>query len=305
MENNNLRKIIMKKNILAIAIAATAVVTSVQATASAVDFYGEIGFGVESISGVDDLGLTSQGGKFGLTGQAESTEDYTFDYQVELALDTVGAADDITVSKANITVGSEMGNLTIGRQADAVRETASDLIDVFAHQGTMATVNDAITFETKGMGQLKVVASGVMDATSTDMFDTMGVGGSYQLGEGLTVSAYQETDKDAVLDDVTSMAFGGGYIAGDLYISGVWGTVDDGTTKVSETVYAAQYSADAVTFSGSLWSTDASDAQITRVGGAYDFGTNIVAYADYSMANVDAEAAGMNDTFVTGVRLKF
>jgi len=293
----------MKNNIFAMAIAAAAAVASVQATASNVDIYGEIGFGVESIDGVDDLGLTSQGGKLGFTGQAESTEDFTFDYQVELSLDTVGVKEDVAVSQANITVGMDVFELTIGRHGDEVRETVTDLVDVFEYQADAPAQSDAITFKTGDV--LSVMASGVMDTTSEDMFDTVKMGASFKASDRLTVAAFHESNKDAIADNVDTMGFGGGLTSGDVYISAMWHGVDDGTNKVAHTYLAGTYTLDAMTVSGSLTSNDMDESKTTRLGAAYSFGDNAVAYADYSMANDTAEAAGKADTFLTGIRLSF
>lgn len=295
----------MKSNILSIAIVAAATsVISIQASASVMDVYGEIGFGVESISGVDDMSLTSQGGKLGITDQAESTEDYTFGYQFEVALSTTGSVDTVSVSQANLTVGTTMGDLTIGRQGDAVGELTTDLSDVFAAPTSSVFVNDAMSLEVEA-GDLSIVVSGVMDNTSDDMFDTMSFGGSIEVVESINLAGYLKTDKDSVASDITTTSFGGGYTAGDLYVSAAWLNVDDGTTKVSNRTFAGSYSIDEMTISGSMNSTDASDAASTRLGAAYGFGANAVAYVDYSMANTAAEALGQADTFMTGVRLKF
>jgi predicted porin len=295
----------MKKNIFAMAIATCAAVASVQATASAVDFYGEIGFGVESIDGVDDLSLTSQHGKLGLTGQAESTKDYTFDYQVELALGTVGIEDQVTVSKANITVGGKIGDLTIGRHTDLVKEAVTDLVDVFAYQADEPAQNDAITLKVVEFGKLSVSASGIIDSTSEDMFDTTKMGASFKASDRLTVAAFHESDKDSVADDVNTMGVSGGLTAGNIYVSAMWQSIDNGTNEVAYTYLASAYTVDSMTISGSLKSNDGNDSATTRVGADYSFGANAVAYVDYSMANDAAEAAGENDTFATGVRVSF
>jgi hypothetical protein len=193
--------------------------------------------------------------------------------------------------------------LTIGRHGDEVRETVTDLVDVFEYQADAPAQSDAITFKTGDV--LSVMASGVMNTTSEDMFDTVKMGASFKASDRLTVAAFHESNKDAIADNVDTMGFGGGLTSGDVYISAMWHGVDDGTNKVAHTYLAGTYTLDAMTVSGSLTSNDMDESKTTRLGAAYSFGDNAVAYADYSMANDTAEAAGKADTFVTGIRLSF
>lgn len=290
----------MKKNVLAIAIATAALSTS--AFAADAKVYGELDFGIQSVEGAADVDMVAEGSKLGVAGEAAQADGFTFGYQLEVGVATVDGANDLTVDKANVTVGGDFGAVTLGRQVDAVAGATTDLVDVFVNEQE-EVVGEAVSYTAPVMGGVSVTANALVNSTTTENVDVYGVAGSVELTEGVEAVASYSLAKGAV--DTDTVAFGAAYTAGPLYVAATHTTVDDGTTSADALVLAGAYTVEANTFAASYTLDKESDAAVTALEASHAFGESASVYAGYSIANTEAELAGAANTFNVGVKVTF
>jgi predicted porin len=220
-----MRVILVKKTILATAMAAVLVAPAAYAGAAADGLYGKIRLGVQDADAKDELDVVSGKLVFGFKGESDLGNGMTASFGIEYEDDNADneAAGTLSADKSWVALGGDFGKLIIGEHSDMAWWAASgvDILNYGTAEATSMGHNtsppDAIQYRGSA-GDISFGASMTTNGAEDMGYTLLGFG---YAGDGFTfgaqfISADDAVSPGGVVAGESGSQIGGTYMVGDI-----------------------------------------------------------------------------------------